>query len=184
MKQRILAVVGLLVAALVVLLVVKGGKLNKPAAPETVAPKAAPAATTTASSAVPQAPTSSAAPIGSALAALLSNGVVPELPDNAPKHVTFGVVLFTYAGAQGAGADAPSKASALQRAQAVMSQATTDFSEAVKRGDSGSVANAGRMSRGVLEPLLEYALFTLKKGDVFPEPLDTPRGYWILRRID
>jgi hypothetical protein len=118
------------------------------------------------------------------LTALLNNGVVPDLPEGAPKHVTFGVVLFAYAGAQGAGADAPSRSTALERAQALMTQATTDFAEAVKKGDAGSVANAGRISRGILEPTLEYVLFTLKKGDVFPEPLDTPRGYWILRRID
>jgi parvulin-like peptidyl-prolyl isomerase len=82
------------------------------------------------------------------------------------------------------GADGRAKAAALERAQGLMSQATTDFAEAVKKGDPGSVANAGRISRGVLEPTLEYVLFTMKKGDVFPEPLDTPRGYWILRRID
>ncbi len=184
MKQRIWAVIGLLIAALLVLFVVKGGKLNKPAAPE-VTKKAAPAAAVVATPvAVPQASSSSAAPMGSALAALLNNGAVPNLPDSAPKHVTFGVVLFAYAGAQGAGTGAPSKPAALERAQALMSQATTDFGEAVKKGDSGSVANAGRISRGILEPTLEYVLFTLKKGDVFPEPLDTPRGYWILRRID
>jgi hypothetical protein len=176
--------IGLSIAALLVLFVVKGGKLNKPAAPEALATKALVAPVMSAAVAVAQAPTSTTAPVGSALAALLSNGVIPNLPDSAPKNVTFGVVLFSYAGAQGAGPQAPSRSAALERAQAAMSQATTDFSEAVKKGDTGSVANAGRISRGILEPTLEYVLFTLKKGDVFPEPLDTPRGYWILRRID
>jgi hypothetical protein len=184
MKQRLFAVIGLVIAALLVLFVVKGGKLNKPAAAEAVSIKSAPVAATPTPVAVPQAPTSSAAPVGSALAALLKDGVVPNLPDSAPKHVTFGVVLLSYAGAQGTGADARGKSAALERAQALMSQATTDFAEAAKKGDAGSVANAGRISRGVLEPTLEYVLFTLKKGEVFPEPLDTPRGYWILRRID
>lgn len=184
MRQRIFAVIGVVIAALLVLFVVKGGKLNKPAAAEAVSIKPAPAAAPPTPVAVPQAPTSSASPVGSVLAALLKDGVVPNLPDNAPKHVTFGVVLLSYAGAQGTGADARTKTAALERAQTLMSQATTDFGEAVKKGDAGSVANAGRISRGVLEPTLEYVLFTLKKGDVFPEPLDTPRGYWILRRID
>jgi hypothetical protein len=34
----------------------------------------------------------------------------------------------------------------------------------------------------VLEPVVEYLLFTLPKGEVYPEPIDTPRGYWIIRR--
>jgi hypothetical protein len=183
MKQRMFAVIGVVIAALLVLFVVKGGKLNKPAAAEAVSTKPA-VVTPSTPVVVPQAPTSSAAPVSSALAALLKDGVVPDLPDNAPKLVTFGVVLLSYAGAQGMGADGRAKAAALERAQGLMSQATTDFAEAVKKGDPGSVANAGRISRGVLEPTLEYVLFTMKKGDVFPEPLDTPRGYWILRRID
>jgi hypothetical protein len=40
------------------------------------------------------------------------------------------------------------------------------------------------MPRGVLEPGVEYVLFTLKKGEVYGEPIDTPRGYWILRRSE
>jgi hypothetical protein len=122
---------------------------------------------------------------GSALSALLGpSGEVPPLPDKAPKAVHFGVVLFGYEGAQGARPDAPSKVAALEHAKQVLTTATTDFDAATKLGDPGSVANAGRMARGVLEPALEYALFTLDKGQVFPEPLDTPRGYWILKRVD
>jgi hypothetical protein len=122
--------------------------------------------------------------MGAALAALIGGGEVPALPGSAPKQVTFGVVLFAYAGAQGAPQGAPSKQAALERAQSVLPKAVSDFAEASKHGDSGSVANAGRISRGILEPALEYALFTLPKGQVFPEPIDTPRGYWLLRRID
>jgi hypothetical protein len=40
------------------------------------------------------------------------------------------------------------------------------------------------MHRGILEPAVEYLLFTLPKGTVYAEPIDTPRGYWIVRRID
>jgi len=185
MKQRTIAIVGLLMALLLGLFVVKGGRLNKPAAAE-VTTKIAPPVTAKAQVEAPAAlPAASApAPVGSALAALLGSGEVPALPDGAPKQVSFGVVLFSYTGTQGAAAQAPSKAVALERAQAALTQATTDFAVAVKLGDSGSVANAGRISRGILEPSLEYVLFTLKKGEVFPEPLDTPRGYWILRRVD
>jgi hypothetical protein len=34
----------------------------------------------------------------------------------------------------------------------------------------------------VLEPPIEYLLFTLEKGAMHPEPVDTPRGYWLIRR--
>ena len=50
-------------------------------------------------------------------------------------------------------------------------------------GDPGSMANAGSMRRGILEPNVEHALFTLEKGAVFSEPVETPRGYWVMRRI-
>jgi parvulin-like peptidyl-prolyl isomerase len=43
--------------------------------------------------------------------------------------------------------------------------------------------DAGTIPRGVLEPTVEYALFTLKPGDV-SDPIDTPRGFWIVRRIE
>jgi hypothetical protein len=40
------------------------------------------------------------------------------------------------------------------------------------------------MKRGILEPFLEYSLFTLDKEQIYPEPLDTPRGFWIVKRTD
>ncbi|HTM46071.1 MAG TPA: peptidylprolyl isomerase [Polyangiaceae bacterium] len=177
-----------LLAAILSLAVVLG--CNKPAPPEHKPAAAKPAVSSAPKSDIaPPAPT--AAPsagagsaIGPALAALLVDGKVPPLSDKAPKSVSFGVILFTYAGAEGARDSAPSRQAALDRALATMPQAQEDFAEAAKKGDPGSVANAGRMSRGVLEPLLEYALFTLDKGKTFPEPVDTPRGFWILRRID
>ena len=36
--------------------------------------------------------------------------------------------------------------------------------------------------RGVIEPPVEYVLFSLEKGKVHPEPVDTPKGYWVVRR--
>ena len=38
------------------------------------------------------------------------------------------------------------------------------------------------MRRGFLEPAIEYVLFSLAEGTVYPEPLDTPKGYWVVKR--
>jgi hypothetical protein len=107
---------------------------------------------------------------------------VPKLPDSAPKRVSFGVVLFQYRGAQYARSDARSKPEALKLARETVPLAQRDFAEAVKSGDPGSTADAGSLPRGILEPALEYLLFTLASGAVYPEPVDTPRGYWLMRR--
>jgi parvulin-like peptidyl-prolyl isomerase len=109
---------------------------------------------------------------------------IPPLPADAPKAVHFGVVLVTYRGAEGSPSDARTKEAALAKAKELLPDAHRDFGEAVKKGDRGSTAQAGSMPRGVLEPGIEYVLFTLKKGEVYGEPIDTPRGYWILRRSD
>jgi hypothetical protein len=113
----------------------------------------------------------------------LSDAAPSALPPGAPKNVRFGVVLFTYRGAEGAAASARPKDEALRLAHLVAEAAVSDFRGAVAKGDPGSMDDAGRMPRGVLEPSVEYVLFTLKSGQVSP-PVDTPRGYWILRRID
>ncbi|MBN1611999.1 MAG: hypothetical protein JW940_35535 [Polyangiaceae bacterium] len=107
---------------------------------------------------------------------------VPKLPDSAPKRVSFGVVLFQYQGAQYAPPGARSKAEALKLARETVSLAQRDFAEAVKSGDRGSTADAGSVPRGILEAAPEYLLFTLAPGSVCPEPVDTPRGYWLMRR--
>jgi hypothetical protein len=108
----------------------------------------------------------------------------PPLPDTAPQTVTFGVVQFAYDGAQFAQKGARTKEQARQRAQSTMELAQKDFEAAVQKGDRGSRANAGRIPRGILEPAVEYVLFTLPKATVSAEPIDTPRGFWIVRRID
>jgi hypothetical protein len=109
---------------------------------------------------------------------------VPELPASAPAAIGFGVALFTYAGAQAAPDGARSRDAAKQRAQSVIEEAKRDFKAVVAKGDRGSTADAGRVPRGVLEPAVEYVLFSLEKGAVHPEPVDTPRGYWVVRRND
>jgi len=188
--QRTTAVtVGLLVVLGVVLVLVLGRGSSRPAA------KAASAATASAPpSASASAPTptlASAAPSederaptsGSEGFDTLPDGrKVPELPASAPKSVGFGVVLISYDGAQSAPKDSPSKADAKQKAIRLLEEAKQDFVAAVARGDRGSTADAGHVPRGVLEPAVEYPLFLLEKGAVHPEPIDTPRGYWIVRR--
>ena len=111
-------------------------------------------------------------------------GKVPPLPDSRPSQVSFGVVQFSYKGAQFAATEARTKAQALEKANATLDIAKRDFAAAVTKGDHGSTADAGKIPRGVLEPPIEYLLFMLDKGTVLSEPVDTPRGYWILRRND
>jgi hypothetical protein len=108
----------------------------------------------------------------------------PPLPQSAPQSVSFGVVVFSYAGAEFATPGARTKDQAREKALAVVADAKSDFSKAVARGDRGSTASAGRVPRGVLEPAAEYVLFTLPKGEVAAAPVDTPRGYWVVRRND
>lgn len=120
----------------------------------------------------------SAAPAASSAQASAS-----PLPPGAPNDVVFGAIIVTFEGAQGAPSKARSKQAALEIAQRIVAAAQTSFEDAVKMGDPGSMANAGTMRRGILEPNVEYALFTLEKGAVYPEPVETPRGYWVMRRI-
>jgi hypothetical protein len=112
----------------------------------------------------------------------LDAGSSPDLPTGAPKSVSFGVVLYHYAGAQMAPAGARSREEALKLAESAAAEAQKDFGKAVQQGDSGSTEDAGVIPRGVLEPSVEYVLFTMKKGEVHEKPLETPRGFWILRR--
>jgi parvulin-like peptidyl-prolyl isomerase len=109
-------------------------------------------------------------------------GKVPELPASAPARVGFGAVIFTYRGAQSAPPDARSKEEAKKKAAETIELAQKDFAAAVAKGDKGSTTDAGRLPRGVIEPPIEYVLFTLEKGKVHPEPIDTPKGYWVVRR--
>jgi len=189
--QRTTAVtVGLLFALCLVLFLVLGRGSRTPSEQQLLASASAPATPESA------APASSAAPPSSALAptqdaaaetafdTLPDGRSVPELPATAPKTVSFGVVLVAYQGAQAATNEARSKADALKKAAALVEEAKRDFGAAVAKGDPGSSANLGRIPRGILEPAVEYFLFSLEKGGVHPEPIDTPRGYWLVRRND
>ncbi|UQA62778.1 peptidylprolyl isomerase [Polyangium aurulentum] len=107
----------------------------------------------------------------------------PAIAAEAPKSVVFGVILVQYKGAQGAPTNARSREEALGLAKQLAEEAKTDFKAAVAKGDKGSMENAGRLPRGMLEPAPEYVLFSLPKGGV-SDPVDTPRGYWIIQRIE
>jgi hypothetical protein len=114
---------------------------------------------------------------------MLDGTPVPPLSEHAPRSVEFGVVLITYAGAESAPKNARPKPEALELAKRLAVDAKSDFKGAVQRGDNGSADNLGTMQRGVLEPAPEYALFSLPAGGV-SDVVDTPRGFWIVRRIE
>lgn len=115
-------------------------------------------------------------------APLAAGGSPPEL-GNAPKKVELGIVLVQYAGAEDAKPDARSKSAALALAKEIAATAAEDFAAAVKKGDPGSTAKAGTFQRGVLEPEIEAKVFTLDVGAV-GEPVDTPKGYWVVKRLE
>jgi hypothetical protein len=108
---------------------------------------------------------------------------VPPLGPKAPRQVRFGVVLVTYQGAEGAPAKARTKDTALGLATKLAEDARTDFHAAVARGDDGSADDVGMVARGVLEPNSEATLFGLAAGGT-SGVVDTPRGFWIVRRIE
>ncbi len=108
---------------------------------------------------------------------------VPPLPEGTPKQVRIGVVIVAYAGAQGTSRGGRSKKDALELATKLAADAKTDFHAAVLRGDSGSADDVGHIPRGVLELGTEYVVFTTPMGTV-SDILETPRGYWIVKRLD
>src|SRR5215467_2422772 len=112
---------------------------------------------------------------------------VPPLPPTAPRIVRFGVVLISYAGAQvsatGQPPSARTKPDAKDLDTHLATEAQTDFHSAVQRGDAGSGDDVGHMKLGVLELAPEYILFTLPVGGV-SQPIDTPRGFWIVKRLE
>ncbi|MEO7327004.1 MAG: peptidylprolyl isomerase [Minicystis sp.] len=130
-------------------------------------------------------------PTTDAGATLISGEAPPGLAADAPKSVVFGVILVQYKGAQGAPSSAKPRDAALELAKQLAGEAKEDFKATVAKvrstgakGDrEGSMDNAGRIPRGMLEPAPEYVLFSLPKDGV-SEPVDTPRGFWIVHRIE
>jgi hypothetical protein len=112
---------------------------------------------------------------------------VPPLPMDAPRQVRFGVVLVSYTGAQpSASGGRPairSRAEAKELAAKLVVTAQHDFHAAVQQGDPGSSDDVGTVRTAILEPAPEYILFTLPVDSV-GGPIDTPRGYWIVKRLE
>jgi len=105
------------------------------------------------------------------------------MPSGAPRSVKIGVVLVSFAGAEGASPSARSKSDALAIAERLGGEARSDFHRAVTSGDPGSADDIGRLPRGVLDPRTEVTVFGLAPGEI-SEVLETPRGLWIVKRID
>ena len=112
---------------------------------------------------------------------------VPPLPMAVPRQIRFGVILVSYAGAQpspGGGQVSPrSKADARVLSDRLLAAAQQDFHAAVQQGDVGSADDVGQVKLGILEPAPEYVLFTARVNAV-GGPIDTPRGYWIVKRLE
>jgi hypothetical protein len=131
----------------------------------------------------PGAPGDPAFPTTDAGATLIDGTAPPGLAGEAPKSLVFGVILVQYKGAQGALPSTRSREAALELAKQLAADAKKDFKATVAKGDKGSMENAGRIPRGMLEPAPEYVLFSLPKDGV-SDPVDTPRGFWIVHRIE
>ncbi|HTQ48697.1 MAG TPA: hypothetical protein VMI75_38330 [Polyangiaceae bacterium] len=124
---------------------------------------------------------------GGAGGTMFDGSPVPALPMDVARSVRFGVVLVSYDGAQPsptANRQSPrSKADARTLAVKLAETAKQDFHAAVQQGDAGSSDDIGRVKLGILEPAPEYVLFTLPIDGV-GGPVDTPRGYWIVKRLE
>ncbi len=120
-------------------------------------------------------------------ATLLDGTAVPPLPMSAPRQVRFGVVLVSYAGAQpgapGTRPAARARTEARALAEKLLPSAQHDFHDAVQQGDPGSTDDVGHVKLGVLEPAPEYVLFSLPVDGV-GGPIETPRGFWIVKRLE
>jgi hypothetical protein len=115
-------------------------------------------------------------------------GAVPPLPMGVPRQVRFGVILISYAGAQPSALNGRTGTRSKQDAKALADKLyeaarVGDFHAAVQQGDPGSNDDIGRVKVGVLESAPEYVLFTLPVDGV-GGPVDTPRGYWVVKRLE
>ena len=120
--------------------------------------------------------------LGTPSALALSLDASP-LPTGGPRTVKVGIVLVSWQGAENAGTNTRPKADAATKAQELAALAKTDFRRAVTQGDPGSAEDIGRIPRGTLDPRTESVLFMLPSGEV-SDPIETPRGFWIVKRLD
>ncbi len=131
------------------------------------------------------APAPSAPPSGSAsrFHTMPDGSPVPPLSSSAPERVKLGVALFRYKGAQGSSDSTRSKDAARALAEEAAKLAKDDFAAAVKKGDHGSSENIGWLKQRILERAVEYSVFSLDKGAVSSTPIDTPKGFWVAKRL-
>ena len=118
---------------------------------------------------------------------LLDGQLAPGLPGSAPRKVTFGAILVQYRGAQLAPPTARAKDAALDLAKEIAADAKQDFKAAIakaaEKGVKDASENYGQIEKGFLEPAPDFVLFSLPKGGV-SDPVDSPRGYLIFKRIE
>lgn len=109
--------------------------------------------------------------------------MVPPLPPGAPPKVRIGVALFRYRGAQGAAPTDRSREEAQALAERATEAAQAGFRRAIAQADPGSNEDIGWVKRGVLERRVEHDIFLLAPGTTSEKPIETPRGFWVVRRI-
>ena len=114
---------------------------------------------------------------------LPDGSAVPDLPKGAPSRVKIGVVIYRYEGSQSPPDSERSREEAEKLAKAALEGAEKDFEAEVKKGDRGSLSNVGWIKKGILEPAVQYAVFTIDQGKLAKEIIDTPRGFWVVKRI-
>ena len=108
----------------------------------------------------------------------------PALPAEAPKKVRFGVMLDPVPWRAGRGADRALQGRRAGARQGARRGGQDGLQGRHREGRQGvRLDDLGYIPRGVLEPAPEYELFSLPKGGV-SGPVDTPRGFWIARRIE
>jgi hypothetical protein len=156
---------------------------SEPSPPEPSLPAGEPPTPIAPSAAAAEPAALSATPRRTPTFDLLEDGsAVPALDAAAPRRVKVGVALFRYRGAEGAGAQTRTREEAHRLATAALAQGGGDFGQVVALADPGSAVDVGWVGRGVLERGVEYPVFTAKVGETLPRPIDTPRGYWVVRR--
>jgi len=108
---------------------------------------------------------------------------VPPLPADAPSKIRLAVALFRYAGAEGSSPKDRTRQSALAAATEAQSLAQESFRRAIAKADPGSNEDIGWVRLGVLEKRVEFEAFRLKSGELAGAPLETPRGFWVVKRV-
>lgn len=190
-RQTPFILLGLSLVALT--LVIQELKRSENTAPPSSAEHEVPEAPPAIATSTPAAPEPIAAPSDSPRA-LDMNGLpdftrmadgspIPLLPADTPKKIRLGVALFRYAGAQGASPTDRSRTEAHALAEEALKSATEGFRRAIAKGDPGSNEDIGWVQRNVLERRVEAEVFRLQPGEIAAAPVETPRGFWVVRRI-